>query len=217
MTLNLGLRWDVFSPFNEQHSRFSFADPNLANPAAGNIPGALVYGQQLVHTHYKNFQPRVGFAYSLDSKTVVRGGFVMANTLGTLGIGGNGPNGPGQTGFNPPSAITSSVTGQPAFYWDQGVKTPVTPFPTGTPGFGAGNSTINPTGAISVPILSNPDLAGRSPYYMNWSFGAQRQIPYGLTIGATYSASLARFLSRYTAVGKYNNSMDPKYVALGTH
>ena len=67
LTVNLGLRWDVFSPYDEQHSRYSFMVPTLPNPAAGNIPGALQYSKQLVPTHYKNFQPRVGFAYSPDS------------------------------------------------------------------------------------------------------------------------------------------------------
>ena len=81
---------------------------------------------------------------------------------------------------------------------------------------GAGNSTVNPTGAITVPILAFPNLSGRSPYYMNWSFGFQRQLPGNFVFGITYSASAARFLSRYTAVGKYTNSMDPKYLVLGS-
>jgi hypothetical protein len=216
LTLNLGLRWDVFAPFFEQHARFSFGDPNLANPAAGNIPGALVYSKQLIPTHYKNFQPRVGVAYQLDPKTVIRAGFVYANTLGTLGIGGNGPNGPGQNGFNPPSAINSTTTGQPAFYWDAGVPTPITPLPLLSPGFGAGNSTVNPGGAIAPPLVADANLAGRSPYYMNYSFGFQRELPGQFAFGVAYSGSGARFLSRYTAVGRYSNSMDPKYLALGS-
>jgi hypothetical protein len=220
LNLNYGLRWDVFSPFTESHNRYSFGDPNLPNPAAGGVGGALVYGTQLVHTHYDNFQPRLGIQYSLDSKTVLRAGFVLADTLGTMGLGGGGSaqgaTGPGQTGLNPPSAIATSVTGQPAFYWDQGVTIPPTPFPVGTSGFGAGNSTVNPTGATTVPFIPNSDLPGKSPYYMNWSFGVQRQMPGSLTVGATYSASLARFLPRYTATGKYTNSMNPKYLALGT-
>ncbi|HTF69105.1 MAG TPA: TonB-dependent receptor [Edaphobacter sp.] len=215
LTVNLGLRWDVYVPFNEQHGRFSFMDPNLPNPAAGNIPGALVYGKQLVATHWNNFQPRIGLAYSLDDKTVIRAGFLITDTLGTLGLGGNGPNGPGQIGFNPPSAVASSVTGQPAYYWQSGAVLPSTPFPVLTPGFGAGNSTVNPTGAIA-PFLVLPDIAGKSPQHINWSFGFQRQLPADLTLGMTYSASVAHYLPRYTAVGKYSNSMLVKYLALGS-
>jgi hypothetical protein len=215
-TVNLGMRWDVFSPFGEEHNLYSFAVPSLANPAAGGVGGALVYSQGLVPTHYKNFQPRIGLAYQVDDKTVVRAGFLVANTLGTLGIGGNGPNGPGQNGFNPPSLIQSATTGQPAYYWANGVQLAQSPFPLLSSGFGAGNSTTNPTGAIAAPILANPSLASRSPQYINWSFGIQRQMPLGFTLGLTYSASVGHFLSRYTAVGPYNNSMNPKYLALGS-
>ena len=216
LNLNLGLRWDVYSPFSEQHNRYSFGVPSVPNPAANGIGGALVYGQQLVPTHYKNFQPRIGFAFSPDSLTVFRGGFLIADTMGTLGLGGNGPNGPGQNGFNPPSALASSVTGQPAYFWNTGVQLPVTPLPLLSPGFGAGNSAINPTGAIAAPILADANLAGRPQQYINWSFGIQRQVPYGFTLGATYSGSQGHFLSRYTAVGPYNNSMNPQYLALGS-
>ena len=52
--------------------------------------------------------------------------------------------------------------------------------------------------------------------YINWSFGLQRQVPYNFTLGATYSGSQGHFPSRYTAVGPYNNSMDPKYLSLGS-
>jgi hypothetical protein len=216
LTVNIGLRWDVYAPFNEEHNRFSFAVPTAPNPAANNIPGALVYGQQLVPTHYKNFQPRVGLAYQFDKSTVFRAGFVLADTLGALGIGGNGPNGPGQNGFNPPTAINSAVTGQPAFFWQAGVPAPVTPLPTGSAGFGAGNSTANPTGAIAAPILAFPNLAGKSPQYINYSAGIQRELPGRITLGVAYSGSGGRFLSRYGAVGAYSNSMDPKYLAIGS-
>lgn len=215
LTLNLGLRWDVYAPFNEEHGRFSFALATLPNPAANNIGGALVYGQQLVPTHYKNFQPRIGLAYQFHKNTVFRAGFIMSDTMGTLGVGGNGPNGPGQNGYNPPTAIRSFVTGQPAFYWSQGVPTPVSPFPVGTAGFGAGNSTANPTGAISPQFLADANLAGRAQEYINYSAGFQRQLPAQITLGVAYSGSGGRFLSRYGAVGAYSNSMDPKYLALG--
>ena len=216
LNLNLGLRWDVYSPYGEEHNRFSFAVPTLQNPAANNIGGALVYGQQLVPTHYKNFQPRVGLEYQFDKNTVVRAGFVIADTMGSLGIGGNGPGGPAQLGFQPPTGLSSTVTGQPAFSWNSGVPTPVSPLPVQTAGFGAGNSTVNPGGAIAPAILAYPNLAGRSPEYINYSFGIQRDLPGQIIFGITYSASGGRFLSRYLAVGPYSNSMNPQYLALGS-
>ena len=98
----------------------------------------MVYGGQPVKTHWRNFQPRIGLAYALNPKTVLRAGFVMAYSTGALGIGGNGGTGPGQQGYNPPTLISSVVTGQPAFFWNGGVPAPVTPSPLLTAGFGAG-------------------------------------------------------------------------------
>jgi hypothetical protein len=139
----------------------------------------------------------------------------MNQTLGAAGIGGNGGSGPGTNGLNPPTSITSSVTGQPAFYFDNGVPTPISPTPLGTAGFGAGNSTTNPTGAISPPYVDRY-LSGKSPYYLNWSGGFERQLPFKMVLGATYSASVGHFLPRNGDVGIWTNSMSPKYLALGS-
>lgn len=42
LTLNLGLRWDLYTPFREINNRWSFFNPNITNPATGNL-GALSY------------------------------------------------------------------------------------------------------------------------------------------------------------------------------
>lgn len=219
LTLNLGLRWDVYNPYHEAHNRVSYMSQTLANPNAGGIPGALVYGTVPIDTDYKNFQPRIGFAYSLDNKTVIRGGFIIADTLGAAGIGGNSGAGPGRNGYDPPKAITSVVTGQPSFYWQSGVPTPNSPSALLTPGFGAGNSTVNPTGAISAPLV-NARLAGRSPEYINWNLGFERQLPYSFVLGVAYSASVSHFIPGAGAYGPavggiYTNSMPLQYLALG--
>ena len=83
LTLNLGLRWDLFGSFNEVNNLMSFFNPNLANPAAGGHLGALQFAgsgastcncRRPVDTHYKNFGPAWGAVYRLDDKTVVRAG-----------------------------------------------------------------------------------------------------------------------------------------------
>ena len=43
LTLNLGLRWNIWSPFTEVNNVMSFFNPTLANPLAGGIPGALQF------------------------------------------------------------------------------------------------------------------------------------------------------------------------------
>ena len=79
LTLNLGLRHDILLPYVEVLDRQSYFSPSTPNPAAGGYPGALAfYGKgpnacncsNTVDTHYLLLGPRIGFAYSVDSKTV---------------------------------------------------------------------------------------------------------------------------------------------------
>jgi hypothetical protein len=93
LTLNLGLRWEYGSPYSELGNNISNFDPGtqtvltttpgaLATGAAGNgitaYSGSGTYGKTLVNPDYADFAPRVGFAYSADAKTVLRGGFGMS-------------------------------------------------------------------------------------------------------------------------------------------
>ena len=76
LTLNLGLRYDVYTPMVEDHNRlanFDFKTGLFVAP--GVTPGTSRSGD--VATNWKNFSPRIGFAYSpgSDNKTAVRGGY----------------------------------------------------------------------------------------------------------------------------------------------
>ncbi len=84
LTFNYGVRYDLDIPASEAFDRFSAVDPTLANPGAGNILGAYTYygtgpgrnGQtRPQNTYTKAFGPRLGFAYSINDKTVLRGGY----------------------------------------------------------------------------------------------------------------------------------------------
>ena len=85
LTLNYSVRWDYISPFKEKYNNLSFIDPIGANPGAGNRPGRLAfagnkwgeasYGKDYPEIPFKSaIAPRVGFAYTIDNKTVVRAG-----------------------------------------------------------------------------------------------------------------------------------------------
>ncbi len=73
LTLNLGLRWDYYSPFSEVANRWANFNVRTAKIDIAGVNGADKYVG--VKPYYKNFGPRVGFAYQLLTHTVVRGGF----------------------------------------------------------------------------------------------------------------------------------------------
>jgi hypothetical protein len=78
LTLNVGLRYDYSIPRREAALQNSNFNPTIPNPAAGNILGALEFASEsrstLVDSRKNAFAPRLGFAYQLSSKTVIRGG-----------------------------------------------------------------------------------------------------------------------------------------------
>ena len=76
-------------------------------------------------------------------------------------------------------------------------------------GYGAGFTTTNPTGALSVPYAS-PSLAAKPPYYENWSFGLQRQLTSNMSAGASYSASAGHLRSFSSAHGGITGTMRSK-------
>jgi hypothetical protein len=83
LTINPGIRYEVQMPTTGLDDRWSDFSPTTPNPAANNIPGAVLFAgsgdgrvgsRTLADSYYKAFGPRFGFAYQMNEKTVVRGG-----------------------------------------------------------------------------------------------------------------------------------------------
>jgi len=115
LTLNLGLRWEYGSPYADLYNRVSNFDP-VTQTVLTTTPGAVAgngitpvsfggtYGKTLVNPDYGDFGPRVGFAYSIDNKSVLRGGFGMSYVHYTRAGSGD------ILGINAPQAQFASVT-----------------------------------------------------------------------------------------------------------
>jgi hypothetical protein len=83
LTLNLGMRYEIQTPYTSRHNQGSIFDPNALNPlsyAAGlPLTGALQFlgpgNRGFYNTNYHNIAPRVGFSYQAIPKAVIHGGY----------------------------------------------------------------------------------------------------------------------------------------------
>ena len=90
LTLNLGLRYELQGTWSERFDRLTYFDPKVTNATVtgcGGTAGSPCLGDALLVKTGRNdtrnnlplnkkaFSPRLGFAYSLDPKTVIRGGY----------------------------------------------------------------------------------------------------------------------------------------------
>jgi hypothetical protein len=122
LTLNLGLRWEQTLPFHEKYGRWAAFDPTLTNTTY-NVKGALAFLQSPsdsfeTQTEWKEFSPRIGAAYRLTNKAVLRGGYGIFFVPIGINYWGGVPYSfaPGYRGTN---NITASGN-LPRFNWDNG-------------------------------------------------------------------------------------------------
>jgi hypothetical protein len=199
LTLNLGLRYEVESPTTERYDRaVRNFDATSSSPleamakaqyAASPIPEipaaqfAVRGGLTFVNAggnprgywdpSKKNFMPRIGIAYQLDSRTVLRAGFgIYFSPLGTLYTNTE------PAGFSLTTPIQATLDNGLTY-----VATNANPFPTGlSRPLGAGGGLITNAGQ-DVNAFPAKRL---NPYAQRWSFGLQRQLPGQTLIEASY-------------------------------
>ena len=143
------------------------------------------------------------------------------------GVGGrtNGRQGLGQVGFNNSSTLSSTVTGQPVYYWDGGYPgNPINP-PFINPSFGIGAILATAPGAAAIgagPSTSqpmaygDPQKGGQAPQYQDFFLNIQRSFGSNMTLSIAYSGSVGRYLPGAGVAGQFTNQIPVKYLPLGS-
>ena len=201
LTLNLGLRYEVESPLTERQNRsasnfdYGYTQPieaaaqakyaTLNDPVLKallpqiSVKGGLMFLDKDTETLYttpKNtFLPRFGFVYKADDKTVVRGGAGLF-----AGFLGQRRGDVYQPGYSQSTTIGTTVNefGAPIpRYWENALLTQPILEPVGNANgrqtfLGSGISFFNPNPKVSKQL--------------RWQLGAQRELPGGWTVEATY-------------------------------
>ncbi|MGI8992500.1 MAG: TonB-dependent receptor domain-containing protein [Bryobacteraceae bacterium] len=207
LTLNLGLRWDLSTGDKEKYNRLAYFDPTAPNPlgpAAGlpNLTGLLRWigkdnGNQQAST-LRDFGPRLGFAYQIDSLTVLRGGYGIFYLPRNVVGNGNGA----VEAFRNTSMLASVDGVTPA-------NTISNPFPQGLlPAINDRDPLANTGSTIDAP-----EHGYRSPYAQTWSLGIQRELPGKLVVDVHYWGNKGtRLLETWNI-----NQLPNQYLALGSH
>ncbi|HYL74564.1 MAG TPA: TonB-dependent receptor [Bryobacteraceae bacterium] len=172
LTLNLGLRWEFATPIWERDNLWSNFDP-ATNTLVRAHDGSL-FDRALVHPDYSDFGPRLGMAYSIDSKTSIRMGYGISYTFF---------NRPGSAleGINGPLAIFGTLTqSAPA-----GGPLPAN-FLTVKTGFNAGiGTTFNPVTSNNVYIPADM----KWPYIQSWVLSIQRELFKDTVLDVAYTGN----------------------------
>jgi hypothetical protein len=209
LTLNLGLRYELETGFTETQGRMvvdfdrAVASPIRAqvlanynaNVPAGvpistfqNLAGGFIFASDSSQPNQKmdknNWQPRIGFSYAVDQKTVIRGGFGIFTAPFQVIT----QNVTFQPGFSSPTLFTPSTNNGLTF-----IATLANPFPNGiaaSPGSAQGLMTfvgrdltsVGNNGPTTVVLQNDRKNAN----YTRFIVGVQREIWGGVGLEATY-------------------------------
>ena len=195
LTVNVGLRWDYEGPIYERYNRmirgFAF---DQASPLASRVQGLQLRGGALFagesginrlafNRDFNNFQPRIGVAWAVAPKWVIRGGY----GLYYLGQNASGPD----TGFSRNTDLIASTDNNLRPAVDLSDPFPARLFPTGLlqPIGNTQGLATNLGLAIGGQYLNRP-----LPYSHQFSFGFQRSLMAGWVADLSYVGNLTRKL-----------------------
>jgi len=245
LTLNLGVRWDIYPSIHVAQNLFTWLNPTGQNTNSGNL-GTLAFSGGSVgdgyhtgvpnpaSTWYKNIAPRIGMAFQADPKTVFRASFGVNYARGDW-TSGSQSGSPSTTGLVPSATASAAPSAQPQFYWDGtqctggvaqdgftkcgwtgSIAPPTAVLPAGATlaEFGAVETTALAGANSSTMTYFDKYLGARTPEYINWSFGFERQVTNDMSLSISYVGSQGHFLNVANAMYNRNNKLPESMAAL---
>ena len=184
LTLTYGLRYDIGTAVKEEYGRVGEFDPTTANANAGGRPGATQFASTCNCSFYRPaypyaWGPRLGVAYQLNDKTVIRGGWGIVYQFPT----DDGVPSVGTNAVNSPAGVNAflNIESQNA------ILQPVWPVT---------NPSVYPALNTTTGAPYNPDRNyNRPPRQNQWSIGIQRQITSNFIVEAAYVGNRVAWLN----------------------
>ncbi|MEO8521403.1 MAG: TonB-dependent receptor, partial [Acidobacteriota bacterium] len=177
LTLNLGLRYEFATPQWEKDNYLTNYDP--ATNSLIQAKNGSIYDRALVHPDRNNFAPRLGLAFALNDKTVIRSGY------GVSYIHFNRLGGENLLSFNGPHVVGVNINQLPSQGLCGATTAPTTCFRTTQQGYPEGltvPSSFNPLNVrVNYIPADNPTGSVRS-----WHASVQREILPNLLVDIGY-------------------------------
>lgn len=186
LTLNLGLRYEVNSPFAEIRDRLNQFAPGQQSTVRPEAPRGILFpgdpgvAKRIVNMYYKGLMPRVGFAYDPTGK----GRMSLRASYGIFyDPFSNGSSMPMQAAISALPWLQAVQLGGPALNYTDPWR--------GTPG---------PFGPEYFPqptTILTEDASARPPYAQNWNFSIQHSLPSSLLLEVRYVGTKGTRLPRF--------------------
>lgn len=230
LTLNLGLRYDLITPFVDANDLIANFDPNFTNPATGQLgrfvipstktlkyldtriisfgyvlakDSGLGVGRGTVRMDKTDFSPHVGLAYRLGAKSVIRGGYgIYIPTSAAQGIRDPIATNPFNQGIRKIQDTANPPT-SPLEGWPGGSTHGISPISGG----------IISTGLGGTPAVNAVPFGLREPRIHQYSATFEREIGWNSAIRFSYLGATMHGL----IAGKDLNELMPSNNPFGTH
>ncbi len=225
LTANLGLRWEYYGPptshFAGDFSNYNPTNNNIYINGFGGIPN-----NEGVQRDLSEWAPRIGLAYRLTSKDVLRAGYGMSSMAYPLDIYIS-LNFPVTTAYNwNPLGGTNSwgpdLVNPAGTTWASSTGTFEAGFPALPPGTVPSNGIIPVTGnsLLSNATMYYVPVNWKHPYVMAWNFAYERELPGRWVFDVTYVGNRTVRAAMYNNINAstgYNcgNSCQPEYPTFG--
>jgi len=193
LTLNYGLRYEYQAPYTDAHNSSSNFDPTAVNQPGEPLGAILVAGagsnsRSLINSRWNDFAPRVGFAFQIAPKTVLRGGYGIFYS----------PENDGKEDLlarNYPFSNLSSYEdyyyfGPPPYQIDAGIPRSATiPFK----GMAQIDPAVIPNGSLLTTYYVNPKM--RTGYSEQYNLALQSELGSNFTLEAAVIGTKSHHLS----------------------
>jgi Carboxypeptidase regulatory-like domain len=231
LTVNIGLRYELQGPWSERFDRMTYFDPGVTNSSVTGCNGTagsacsgdlfLVKtgvndGRNNLPLSKKEFSPRLGFAYGMNQKTVIRGGYGIFFIPNYVSFGTNPYIDPVSSATSPFFASNDKGL-TPAATLNQNTCTLSAPGAANFSCLGQGPFNTSPTGANGLVAVAGrnplPDVSlyglAQQPlnataftkqkygYVEQWNFGIQRELPGGFFADVAYAGSHGVHLEQF--------------------